>query len=116
MLSALPRGHSGPTALCRRRERLPVALELGELVEAHEYVARLGALGRPDHAAVFEQVHEASCSSEADAQLALQHRRRPEATRHDELHCFPQKIIIVVAIVAARSTRHGIRVTSWIGP
>src|SRR5262249_25290888 len=92
--------HTAASALPGRRARvlivgcsLPPAprgsdalLQLLELLDRHEHGPGLGALGRADHAAAFEEVHEPAGAREPDPQLALEHARRAEAAPHDQLH------------------------------
>ena len=68
------------------REWKPVDtnLERGLLVVLfgrHQHLAGLRAVARGDDALFFELVHDASGPREADAQLALEHRRRPDWVR-----------------------------------
>src|SRR5262245_41355338 len=64
-----------------------------ELLDGHEHGAGLGALGRTDHSAPFEEVHEASGAGEADAELALQHAGGSKAAPHHELHGLVEQIV-----------------------
>src|SRR5262245_43249721 len=76
---------------------------LVELLDGHEDGARLRALRRADHPAPFEQVHQPARPGEADAQLALQHARRPEPAAHHQVHRLVQQLVGVGAAVVDRA-------------
>src|SRR4029450_10881300 len=59
--------------------------QLVELVDGHEHRPGLGALGRPHHAPLLEQIHESPGPGEAHPQLALEHGRRPQLAAHHQL-------------------------------
>src|SRR5512144_222189 len=70
-----------------------------EIVGFHQYVARLRALTRPDHATTLQDVHQPSRLGEADPELALQHRRGPELRRDDELDGLDDEVHVVADVV-----------------
>ena len=73
--------------------------DLVEVVGLDEHVAGLGALARPDDAAALEDVHQAAGLGEADPQLALQHRGRPELRGDDELDRLEDEVQVVADVV-----------------
>ena len=107
---AHPRRRRGPACLsepprarrCSGRRPRGLAAQscehLGQLLGGGQHVARLRALARPDDLARLEQVHEAPGLGEADAQLALQHRRRAELGRHHELGGGEQQLEVVADV------------------
>ena len=69
-----------------------------ELLDRHQHGAGLGALARPDHAALLEQVHQPPGPGEADLELALEHRGRAELAADHEVHGLAeQRLVLVVA-------------------
>src|SRR5689334_7356819 len=58
--------------------RSDALFELFELLDRHQHGPGLRALGRADDTSALHQVHEPAGAGEPDAQLALQHARRPE--------------------------------------
>ena len=72
---------------------------VGQVVGLDQHVAGLGALGRADHPAGLEQVHQAAGLGEPDPQLALQHRGRAELRRDDELGGLQQQVEVVADVV-----------------
>ena len=91
----------------RRGHETTVAVRLLqqlELLDGHQHRAGLRALAGADDAALLEQVHDPTGAGEADLQLALQHRRRPELAAHHQLHRLAHERLVLV-VVAARLTR-----------
>ena len=66
----------------------------------HQHGPRLRTFRRPDDAPPLEQVHEPAGAGEADPQLALQHRRRAEPARDDELHRLVEQLVALVVVGA----------------
>jgi hypothetical protein len=54
----------------------PSELKLVQLLGCHQDGAGLRTFGRADHTAPLEKVHEPAGPSEADPELALEHRGR----------------------------------------
>src|SRR2546423_5395244 len=61
----------------------------------NEYVAGLRAFARTDDAATLHQIHQPAGLGEPDSELALQHRRRPELGRDDELSRLTEHVEVV---------------------
>src|SRR5437868_4428482 len=62
-------------------------------------VAGLGALARTDDVAALHEVHEPSGLGEADAQLALEHRGRPELSGYHQLDRLHQQVQVVADLL-----------------
>ena len=79
-LGATDEGRKAPLIASRCIDLIPpvrpLELQLVQLFGCHQDGTWLGALGRADHAAPFEKVHEPAGPSEADPELALEHGRR----------------------------------------
>ena len=71
----------------------------GQVVRLHQNVPRLAALARADDPAGLQQVHQPAGLREADPQLALQHRRRPELGGDDELGRLQQQVEVVADVL-----------------
>ena len=101
------RRHTAARARCRRQARWGAARRprAGAPASAVRSSARtrtsraLDPLARPHDATRLEQVHEATRLGEADAQLALEHRRRAELRRDDELGRLQQHVEVVADVV-----------------
>ena len=130
--AARPRGYPSncaSTGSAWRRAGIPTARQLvvsaggsraqarqdtpGSCSGSDEHIPRLRPLRRPDDLARFEQVHEASGFGEADAQFALQHRRRPELGRHDQLGGREQQFEIVADVGVDLLLLRLATATSW---
>src|SRR3954447_22678454 len=73
--------------------------EVVEFVRSQQDIAGLAALARPDDALRLEDVHQPARLREPDAQLALEHRRRPELRRDDQLSCLTHEVEVVTDVV-----------------
>src|SRR4051795_10121052 len=70
-----------------------------EVVGLDEHVTGLRAFARSDHAAALEDVHQAAGLGEADPELALQHRGRPELRGDDQLDRLHHELEVVADVV-----------------
>src|SRR5690606_25452476 len=105
----------GPAASERRSSAGPVA-ELLQLLDRHQHRPGLRALGRPHDPPLLEQIHQPSRPGEADPQLPLQHRGRPELAAHDQQHGMDKQLVLVVTeSTGARGVAGGVLVTRMHG-
>ena len=76
-----------------------VAITAVDLVGLDQHVAGLRALARADDSPALEDVHQPAGLGEADPELALQHRGRPELRRHDQLDRLDHQVEVVADVV-----------------
>jgi hypothetical protein len=83
------------TRACLRPNGLAF-LDLLELFDRHQHGRASNPPTAPRHPPL-EQVHE-TAAREAHPQLALQHRRRAEPARHDQLHRLVEQFVALVVV------------------
>src|SRR5579875_15266 len=79
----------------------PAFLELLQLLDAHQHRPGLGALRRPYHSTPLQEVHQPPGAGEADAQLALQHRRGAQLRADHQLAGGVEQLVVVVLAAAS---------------